>query len=73
MTYPTNAERAERVREYLIDYGAKHDQGTTFDTVAQDFIADLLHLVNTTGWSPAEVWESAYYTHYLAEVEEENQ
>jgi hypothetical protein len=74
MTFPTNADRAERVRQFVIDYAAKHDDvDAALDTIATDVIADILHLVNLEGRSPSEVWESAYYTHYLAEVEEENQ
>lgn len=74
MPFPTNAERAERVRQFVIDYAAKYDDvNDPLDTVAQDVITDILHLVNIDGRSPSDVWESAYYTHYLAEVEEENQ
>ena len=74
MTLPTNADRADRVRQFVIDYAAKHDDvDDALDTVATDVIADILHLVNIDGRSPSQVWESAYYTHYVAEVEEENQ
>ena len=70
----TNAERAERVRQFVIDYAAKHnDVDEALDTTATDVITDILHLVNLDGRSPSHVWETAYYTHYLAEVEEENQ
>jgi hypothetical protein len=62
------------VRQFVIDYAAKHDDADeALDTIATDVIADILHLVNLEGRSPSQVWESAYYTHYLAEVEEENQ
>ena len=43
------------------------------ETAAVDVITDILHFVNLNGGSPAYVLESAYYTHYLAEVEEEHQ
>lgn len=70
MTFPTNADRAERVRQFIIDYSAEYGGD---ETTAVDVITDILHFVNLNGGSPAYVMESAYYTHYLAEVEEENQ
>jgi len=74
MFMPTNIDRANRVRQFIIDYAAKHDDvDDALDTVATDVITDILHLVNLDGRCASEVWESAYYIHYLAEVEEENQ
>jgi hypothetical protein len=74
MFIPTNIDRANRVRQFIIDYAAKHaDVDDPLDTTATYVITDILHLVNLEGRSPSEVWESAYYIHYAAEVEEENQ
>jgi hypothetical protein len=70
MDLPTNAERAERARAYLSDYIRKYGGGDT-DDAATDVITDILHLVNLEGRDPARVWESAYYSHYISEVDEE--
>ena len=72
-TLPTNADRAERVRGYLIDYKENHDPDEDVPTLAAELIADILHLVNQSGFDPQIVWGIAYDTYYIPEVEEENQ
>jgi hypothetical protein len=72
MTTLTNADRAERVRQYVIDYAQQHDPSADLAIVATDFIADVLHLLNTNMESAADAYDRAYDT-YLSEVEEAHQ
>lgn len=67
----TNADRADRVEDYLLNYMTGRDGDCNYTpederSYCSDMIADLLHLAASKGWNAEKILRMAD-THFQAE------